>query len=69
MCIELDTMILHAVQAWLIEHNQLYCMTYSMQPCELGVHYLLQPIDTVPASSNTTRIDSLKRVLATVWSI
>ena len=45
-----------------------------MQPCELRVHYLLQPTVTeiVSASSSTTRhfkIDSLKRVLATVQSI
>jgi len=47
-----------------------YCIIYSTQPRELGIRFLLQPTvtDTVLASSNTTRTDSLKRVLATVWS-
>lgn len=75
MWFELDTIIMHAVQAWLVEDNQLVLAqsTASLtqcKACELG-HYLLQPTatDVVSASSNTSRIDSLKRVLATVWSI
>lgn len=48
---------LASLACWRRPTNTQFCITHSMQPRELGIHYLLQPTvtDIVSASSNTTR--------------